>query len=170
MRTTVFAATVLVAVAASARPAPPAAPSALERLRALEGEWSGPATWEAAGKPGQVEFSVRYRTTSGGHAVEETMMPGTPGEMVSMYVVEADTVVLTHYCNSGRHPRMTREASNDPDAFVFRCRGGTFDEAESHMHTARLRIAAPDRLEGSWSSVKAGQVEWVATATLTRKR
>jgi hypothetical protein len=54
---------------------------AFEKLKALDGKWSGPATWDQGGKKGNVQFEVTYKTTAGGKAVMETMFAGTPGEM-----------------------------------------------------------------------------------------
>lgn len=53
---------------------------AFEKLKALEGRWAGPATWDQGGKKGRVDFNVTYRTTSGGKTVMETMFAGTPGK------------------------------------------------------------------------------------------
>ena len=41
---------------------------------------------------------------------------------------------------------------------------------DSHMHWVRLGIVDADHLKGSWNSMKAGQVEWVAEANLTRQK
>src|SRR5262245_59647151 len=67
------------------------------QLKKLEGRWSGPASWDQGGKKGNVDFSLTYRTTSGGKSVMETMFAGTPGEMVTMYFLEGDDLTLVHY-------------------------------------------------------------------------
>jgi len=169
-----------VAVAAAAvlaardgRPQTTQAPkhTAFERLKTLEGDWVGPAVWDQDGKKGSVEFKLSYRITSGGKVVLETMLPGTPGEMVTTYYVEGADLVLVHYCTAGNQPRMKREPSDDLDDFAFRCTGGTnMTEADSHMHSARLTIVDPDHIKGAWSSIRDGTIQWIAEATLQRRK
>lgn len=81
----------------------------LDKLKSLEGHWVGPATWDQNGEKGNVQFELSYRVTSGGKTVLETMMPGTPGEMVTVYHLDGEDLVLVHYCNSGNQPHMRRE-------------------------------------------------------------
>ncbi len=143
---------------------------ALDKLRSLEGTWAGPAVWDQAGTKGNVDFEVSYRATSAGKTVLETMMPGTPGEMVTTYFLDGDDLVLVHYCTAGNQPRMKLEPSSSPDDFSFRCLGGTnMTESDSHMHSVRLTIVDAQHLRGEWSSVKGDVVEWVAQADLKRR-
>jgi hypothetical protein len=143
----------------------------LEKLKALEGRWVGPAVWDQGGEKGNVQFEVSYKVTSAGKTVVETMMPGTPGEMITVYHLDGDDLVLVHYCTSGNQPRMKLEPSSDPSDLSFRCAGGTnMTEADSHMHSARLRIVDADHLRGEWSSVKGDAVQWVAQAELERQK
>jgi hypothetical protein len=157
----------------AADPTPPAKRlhPAFEKLKKLEGRWAGPATWDQGGKKGGVEFNITYRTTSGGKAVMETMFAGTPGEMVTIYFLEGDDLALVHYCSAGNQPKMKLETPRDSNALSFRCLGGTnMTEADSHMHWVRLEMVDADHLKGSWNSMKAGMVEWVAEAELTRQK
>jgi hypothetical protein len=145
--------------------------SGLDKLKALEGRWVGPAVWDQGGQKGNVQFEVSYRVTSGGKAVLETMMPGTPGEMVTVYHLDGEDLVLVHYCNSGNQPRMKREPTAEENDLRFRCLGGTnMTEADSHMHSARLLLVDPDHIRGEWSSVKGDVVQWVAEADLERRK
>jgi len=83
---------------------------------------------------------VTYRLASGGSVVEETLFPGTPHEMISMYHVVDGELVLTHYCAMANQPRMRldRKASA-PERLVFAFDGGTnFDPAkDTHGHSGR---------------------------------
>src|SRR5262249_8654576 len=78
------------------------AKSQFERIKTLAGDWSGPAPADMPGGP----MEVRYRVTSGGNTVEETIMPGTNHEMVTMYYLDGDKLALTHYCVVGNQPHM----------------------------------------------------------------
>jgi hypothetical protein len=159
----------LIAASAAAREESPHL--GFSKLKALEGRWIGPAVWDQGGEKGNVQFEVSYKVTSAGKAVLETMMPGTPGEMVTVYHLDGEDLVLVHYCTSGNQPRMKLEPSSDPSDLSFRCLGGTnMTEADSHMHSARLRMVDADHIRGEWSSVKGDVVQWVAEAELERQK
>jgi hypothetical protein len=152
-------------------PSPKPSHPAFEKLKKLEGRWSGPASWDQGGKKGRVDFNLTYRTTSGGRAVMETMFAGMPGEMVTMYFLEGDDLALVHYCSAGNQPKMKLETPRDSGVLSFRCLGGTnMTEKDSHMHWARLELVDADHLKGSWNSMKDGKVEWVAEAELVRQK
>src|SRR5690348_13899516 len=69
-----------------------------QRLKKLQG------TWEA--KIEQMTSTVTYTLVSGGRCVKEHMdMHGGPG-MDTVYCDNGDSVVATHYCDSGNQPRL----------------------------------------------------------------
>src|SRR5258706_16398214 len=78
------------------------AKSRFERIKSLAGDWTGTPPAEMKGAP----MDVRYRVTAGGNAVEETIMPGSDHEMVTMYHLDGDKLELTHYCVIGNQPHM----------------------------------------------------------------
>ena len=130
-----------------------AAQQGFERLKSLDGSWID--VDGIFGTKGAV--AVTYKVTSGGHSVIETFPTGTPHEMVTVYHLEGNDLVLTHYCTAGNQPRMKREPSTNAKDLTFRCVGGTnMTESDSHMHSARLVLVDQDHLKGTWSSVKAG--------------
>ena len=73
----------------------PAVSKELERVKQLAGRWEGISQEE--GKEAEPAV-VEYKVTSGGSAVVETLFPGTPHEMVSVYHDEHGKVAMTHYC------------------------------------------------------------------------
>lgn len=75
---------------------------AMQKLHSLAGTWTGKNMMD--GK--EVDMQVKYRVTSAGTAVEETLFPGTPHEMVSVYFQAGNDVLFTHYCAMGNQPRM----------------------------------------------------------------
>lgn len=91
--------------------------------------------------------------------------------MITMYYLEGDELMLVHYCSAGNQPRMQLETPRDASELSFRCLGGTnMTEDDSHMHWVRLGIVDADHLKGSWNSMKAGKMEWVAEADLVRQK
>jgi len=142
--------------------------AAFERLKTLTGTWEGRAGHgEAAGAA-----TVTYRVASGGSVVEETLFPGTPHEMISMYHVVDGELVLTHYCAMANQPRMRldRKAST-PDRLVFAFDGGTnFDPAkDTHVHSGVVEWKG-ESLHNAWAVHSGGKQTGQNSFVLTRKK
>src|SRR5579864_2931861 len=85
---------------------PPRSSSAeFQAMKQLAGAWNGMVTHP--GKDQKPEtVSVEFKVTSAGSAVEETLMRGTPHEMVDMYTDENGRLAMTHYCAMGNQPHL----------------------------------------------------------------
>jgi len=128
-------------------PKPPTPPTnaALEKLKQLAGTW---LLADKDGKPTDQVASV-IKVTAGGSAIVETLFPGQPHEMVSIYTVEGSDLIMTHYCVLGNQPRMKADAKSSANQIVWRfAGGGNLDpKKDKHMHEATLTIVDNDRLE-----------------------
>jgi hypothetical protein len=128
------------------KPAAKAAPThpGLERVKKLAGTW---VEADKDGKPTDKVVSV-VKVTAGGSAVHETIFPGTPMEMVSVYHVDKGDLLMTHYCVLGNQPRMKADLSS-PDKIKWVFVGGTnLDPAkDTHMHGATVTITDDDHIE-----------------------
>ena len=73
---------------------------AFRQLSALVGEWEG--------KQDTVPIKVTYTLTGDGSALMEYMKPGdSPTEaMITMFTVDGDHLIATHYCAAGNQPQM----------------------------------------------------------------
>jgi hypothetical protein len=49
-------------------------------------------------EPTGMPVRVEYRVTGAGSAVVETLFPGTPHEMVTVYHARKGVLCMTHYC------------------------------------------------------------------------
>src|SRR5262249_24847095 len=76
--------------------------SAFEKMKKLAGTWLAA---DEDGKPTDQVMSI-IKVTAGGSAVHETIFPGQPQEMVSIYTVDGPDLVMTHYCVLGNQPRL----------------------------------------------------------------
>jgi hypothetical protein len=166
-----LAALALAALAAAAPPAPTAPASrtpsaALERLKALRGEWVAAEDGEMFKKGDLVS---RYAVTGGGSAVVETVFPGTEHEMVTVYHADGRDLVLTHYC-MGNQPRMRARDAKGP-RFDFAFDGGTNIDAarDRHMHSAWLEILGDDEIRSEWTETAGSKTAFVAKTHLVRK-
>lgn len=152
--------------AATAQPSSPAA-AQLEALKALAGTWTGKAG------EGEKAFdaTVEYRVTANGTAVMETLFAGTPHEMVTVYHLDGDELLLTHYCAAGNQPTMRAAPSSDPRTLSFDfVRGTNMKPGDMHMHSAKLVMVDDAHLESEWVSWKDGKPSDTAKFALTRKR
>ena len=143
------------------------APAAFDRFRALAGEWVAAEDSEFAKKG---DLVARYAVTSGGSAVIETVFPGTPHEMVTVYHADGEDVVLTHYC-LGNQPRMRARGNGAGERVEFAFDGGAnIDPATSrHMHSASFRFLGPDLFESEWTELGGGEPALVVKTRLARK-
>jgi len=129
---------------ASKPPSPPTN-AALEKLKKLAGTW---VAADGDGKPTDTVVSI-IKVTSGGSAVHETIFPGQPHEMISVYTAEGPYVLMTHYCVLGNQPRMRAEADSPSNQIIFKfAGGGNLDpKKDKHMHEGTLTIVDDDHIE-----------------------
>jgi hypothetical protein len=136
-------------------------------LKGLAGDWV------EVGKDGKPTDKVvsSIRVTAGGTAVQETLMPGTDHEMVTLYNIDGADLILTHYCMLGNQPRMRAEAGGDAStiAFKFVAAGNLKSTDEQHMHEATLTIAGKDRFQAVWVGNKDGKACHEVKFDLVRK-
>lgn len=99
----------------------------------------------------------------------ETMFPGTDHEMVSMYHLDGDELVMTHYCSSGNQPRL-RLLVADGGTLTFDYAGGSnLDPAKDvHVHAGKLTIGDDGRLLADWTFWRGGEAGPGAAFVLTR--
>lgn len=159
------------AFAVAAPPVPGARPAAVatafNRLTALAGDWVAAEDGEMFKKGNVV---ARYTVTAGGSAVVETVFPGSPHEMVTVYHADGPDLVLTHYCMEGNQPRMrARNAKGTRFDFVFD--GGTNIDPrkDRHMNSASLELVGADEFVSVWTEIEAGKPVFVAKSHLVRK-
>jgi hypothetical protein len=150
---------------AGGRPAVAAAP--FDWFKKLAGEW-------VAAEDGKMfkkgDVVARYTVTAAGSAVVETVFPGSPHEMVTVYHADGPDLVLTHYCMEGNQPRM-RAKNPKGSRFDFAFDGGTGidPKKDRHMNSASLEFVGPDELRTVWTEIEAGKPVFVAKSRLVRK-
>ena len=80
---------------------------AFERLTSLVGEWKG--TQDGT------EMKLTYTLTADGSALMEEFRAGKT-VMVTMFTVDGDHLIATHYCSAGNQPQMMTKAITDASA------------------------------------------------------
>jgi hypothetical protein len=125
-------------------PAPPTN-SGLETMKKLAGTWLAA---DKDGKPTDQVVSI-IKVTAGGSAVHETLFPGQPHEMVSIYTADGADLVMTHYCVLGNQPRMKADPKAPANQIRFQFAGGSNldPKKDKHMHAATLTIVDDSHIE-----------------------
>lgn len=154
-------------IKSGAAPAQPATATAcFEKIKSLAGEWE-----MAPSKEGDEPMKVTYRVTSGGTAVMETLMPGKPHEMVTMYHLDNGRLVLTHYCSMGNQPMMVLQPGADSSHMSFAHCGGTGIASPDapHMASLDMTILDAEHLNCLWGMSKKGKLEKHQAFAFVRK-
>ena len=118
----------------------------LEKMKTLVGTW---VVADKDGKPTEEVASV-VKLTAGGSAVLETLFPGQPHEMVSIYTAEGADLVMTHYCVLGNQPRMKagpQAVSASKISFEFAGGRNLDPTKDKHMHAATLTFVDADHIQ-----------------------
>jgi len=139
---------------------------AFEKLKALAGNWEGKMG------DGQHMANVTYKVTSAGSVVMETMMPGDPMEMVTLFHQDGDTLVATHYCDSQNQPRMRASglsADGKELAFKFLDITNLASPDADHMREVTFHFQDADHFTTTWISREKGKDSPV-TFTYSRKK
>lgn len=122
-----FAAAALLALASPAF-ADDAAPSLAEAQFAQILGWEG--RWQVAETDA---LEIVFETTARGKIVVERWETAAGLHSITVYHLDGDAVVATHYCPQGNQPRL-QSVPGDPDAIAFEFRDITgLDEGESHQ-------------------------------------
>ena len=126
-----------------------------ETIKSLNGEWEGK---NQMGDP----VSVFYRMTAGGSALMgeiKSEMKGHAEDMISMFNMDGNRLLLTHYCAAGNQPRMQASISPDGKSITFDFVDGTnitksnpghmqrviFTFTDATHHTEEWHFAAPGK-------------------------
>jgi hypothetical protein len=137
---------VLLTVAALAANAQGLSPKqAFQQLKKLAG------TWEMKGPNGET-LKVIYKVSGAGNTLIETQFPDQAMEMVSVYHMDGDKLMMTHYCAAGNQPTMVYKPGKDPKVLFFDfVRGSNMKPADMHIHTAKIMLKGADEIQSDWT-------------------
>ena len=152
----------------TAAPAPVSGREAFALLKGLAGEWHGTSSESGQG----LEATVLYRVTSAGSVVLETLFPGTDHEMLTVYHLDGDKLVLTHYCAAGNQPQMRLDPRSTAVDLAFAFAGGSNvnPKKDAHMHAVRIHLENADSIRGEWIGYQDGKQTEATKFFLARKK
>ena len=124
---------------------------AFERLSSLVGEWRG--VEDAS------EVKLIYTLTADGSALMEDFR-APKDEMITMFTVDGDHLIATHYCSVGNQPQMITGPISDPASnLVFSLSRVTGLKTPDDWHNTGLTITLEDKqhLTQVWTYEQKGQ-------------
>jgi hypothetical protein len=145
--------------------AAPASSAELSQLKKLAGKWQGTTKH---GNGAEEPAAAEYKVTSGGSAVIETLFPGTPHEMVSVYHDKRGKPAMTHYCMLGNQPELELKSASGEQFDFDLASSSSIPATEMHMHSLAMTWNGPDHVTQVWTSFKEGQPQESTTIQLKR--
>ncbi len=144
---------------------PDLAKAAFERFKKLEGKWQGKSTkgWEEA---------VHFKTIARGSVVVENSFDAHPNEtMMTMFVLDGDRLLLTHYCVAGSQPRLAATAFEEDGrkiTFTFLDATNLPSRDKGHMDKARFHFIDENHFTSQWTWYQDGKENWMEEIRLER--
>lgn len=123
----------------------------LDRFKGMVGAWEGKS-------PKGQTSEVKYQLVAGGTAVMgESHMIGD--DMTSMFYVDGERLMMTHFCPSGNQPRM--QATISPDlktvSFEFVDATNLAGPQAGHMHKAVYLFSDAEHYSEEWTWKQEGK-------------
>lgn len=121
------------------------AEKALEKFKSMAGSWEGKS-------PNGGSEQVSYQLQAGGTAVMADMHMGEEA-MTSMFYVDHDQLLMTHFCPSNNQPRMKATISPDLKMISFDFLDATNLQSPQagHMHHAVYLFSDADHYSEEWT-------------------
>ena len=112
------------------------AQKSFEKLKTLAGSWEGrvttnPPEADIEGKLAHVSLRV---TSMGNALMHEATGAGRPDDPITMFYLDGDRLLATHYCDAGNRPRFTGKLSADGKAVEFEFLDVAGSTQYGHMH------------------------------------
>jgi hypothetical protein len=116
---------------------------AFEKMKLLAGTWTGK---NAEGHT----VTDRFEITSAGGSLMSELNADEP--MTSMFYMDGDRLMMTHFCPSKNQPRMKATVSPDGNSITFDFLDATnlATPESGHMHRA-VYVLGPDTLAEEWT-------------------
>ena len=157
--------------------APSEAQKSFGEMKSLSGDWQGPVKLEPpqpdmdTGKPVEVSLKVTSRGNALVHEMGEAGAPIDPTKYdhpVTMFYLEGDRLLLTHYCDAGNRPRMAARTSPDGKKVEFDFLDVAGSTKYGHMQHAVFTIIDANHHTEDWTYLMPGDKPMHAHMDLQR--
>ena len=140
------------------------AQNSFEQLKSLAGSWEA----SMDGQP----LHVTMRVTSRGNTLMHEMKGAGPDNPITMFHLDGERLMLTHYCDAGNQPRMVATISPDGKTIVFDFVEATnlLSSQEGHMQRVTFTFIDPDHHTEKWEFAMSGGKQMGGLLDLKRSK
>ncbi|NUO81446.1 hypothetical protein HUU05_15320 [candidate division KSB1 bacterium] len=141
------------------------AQAAFARFKKLVGKWQGTSTkgWEEV---------VHFKTIARGSVVVENSFDAHPNEtMMTMFHLDNDRFMLTHYCVAGSQPRLAATAFEEDGrkiTFTFLDATNLPSRDKGHMDKAVFHFLDDNHFTAQWTWYQEGKENWMEEIRMER--
>jgi len=136
-----------------------------DKIKSLSGDWTGKMT-------DNMPVTSSFRVTAAGSAVIQMLGEGTDHEMPTIYHMDGDRMMATHYCAAQNQPRMVLQPNpGSPNTLRFDFLDATNLRSpdDGHMRRIVITLIDQDHFRQEWTYREKGK-ESTDTFEFTRKR
>jgi hypothetical protein len=127
---------------------------AFERMKTLVGSWKGTVNEGGA----QLQRKARFKMISDDSALAHWLDEDAPHEMLTMFHMDGDQLMATHYCAAHNQPRMVLVSGGDPNRLVFKFKDGTNIQPDAgHMQQVAFVFDVPNHHIEEWTYLLNGK-------------
>ena len=136
----------------------------LDRLGGLVG------TWEIVDS--DKDFRIEFDLVAGDSVLVETWYSGTTKRSLTLYHLDGERLMATHYCPQGNQPRLVAKPSSDSARLSFEYFDATNleDPAASHQHSLSFDFSDPSGIVKRSETYRQGEKEEASTLLLERRQ
>jgi hypothetical protein len=147
------------------QPAPSEAQKSFSQLKSLAGTWQASVTVDPPqpemgnGAKAQVSLRVTSRGNAIVHEMYEAGKPEDPTRYdhpVTMFYLDNDRLLLTHYCDAGNRPRMVARTSPDGKKVEFDFLDVAGNLQHGHMQHAVFTVLDANHHTEDWTYLMPG--------------
>jgi hypothetical protein len=141
------------------------AQKSFDQMKTLAGTWQGHVTTDPplSGMGNGASVQISLRVTSRGNAIVHEMKgAGTPDDPakydhpVTMFYLDNDRLLLTHYCDAGNRPRMVERSTPDGKTLEFDLLDVAGSTQYGHMQHAVFTIIDANHHTEEWTYLMPG--------------
>jgi hypothetical protein len=148
----------------AAQTVPSEAQKSFTEIKTLAGTWQGQVTMTPPMQGiSDTNMEVSLRVTSRGNALVHEMReagkpvdPAKNDNPVTMFYLDGDKLLLTHYCDAGNRPRMVATTSPDGKTVEFNFLDVTGSTKYGHMQHALFTVVDANHHIEDWTFLMPG--------------
>ena len=128
--------------------------TAFAKLQTLVGQWEGKTETDRV-------IKVSYRLTANNTVLVETWTLGPQRESLTLYHMDGESLIATHYCPVGNQPRLRFKEGGSPSVFTFEFVSATnlLKPEMVHQHRFEIEILQPNSFARSETYLENGTAE-----------